>query len=185
MNDNLMFWVEWVKLTGEQKRNLLPYITDDGMLYEIAITSAGLRSDDLIRDAINRIKDDTMVVKLAAEVLPRCADSIVNRLGKSAWMLFDNDRASLRMTREGELMTSIMHGMDLNGLSNYCSANIWPTVRMRTFDNVVLRMTHTIDNVDEYNQHLSLLQKMVMTEPESDIRERMRGTLDRLTEDHI
>ena len=180
-----MFWVEWVKLTGEQKRNLLPYITDDGMLYEIAITSAGLRSDDFIRDAINRIKDDTMVVKLAAEILPRCADSIVDRLGKSVWMLFDNDATSIRMACEDELLASVMYDMDLNGLSNYCSTNVCPTVRMCAFNNVVLRMTHIIDNVDEYNQYLSFLQKMAMTEPVSDIRERMQGMLDDLTEDRI
>ena len=180
-----MFWVDWVKLTGEEKRNLLPHITDDDMLYDIAITSVGLRSDDFICDAVYGIKDDAMVVKLAAKVLPRCAESIVDRLSTSAWMLFDNNITSMRLAREDDAVTEIIRNMDLNGLSNYCSANICPTVRMCAFDNVVLRMTDDVDNVDEYNQHLSFLQKMIMTEPDDHIRERMQGMLDGLTDDHI
>lgn len=184
MNDNLMFWVEWIKLTTDQQIRLLNHITDDDMLYEIAVTSDGLRSDDLVGNTVYGIKDDAMVVKLAAEVLPRCADSIVDRLGKSAWMLFDNNMASIRMICKDELMTSIMHGMDLNELSNHCSAHIYPAVRMCAFDEVVSR-THAADNVTEHDQHLSFLQSMAMAEPESDIRDRMQGILDRLTEDHI
>ena len=185
MNDNLMFWLEWVKLTEEQKRDLLPHITDDDILYEMAATSVRLRSDNLITDVVNRIKDNTMVVKLAAKVLPRCAIPIVDRLGKSVWMLFDNDVTSIQMICKDELMTSIMHDIDLNELSNHCSAHIYPAVRMCAFNEVVGRITYFMDSVDEYNQHLSFLQSMAMTEPDDPTRERMQGMLDGLTEDHI
>ena len=185
MNDNLMFWVEWVKLTGEEKRNLLPHITDDDMLYDIAITSVGLRSDDFICDAVYGIKDDAMVVKLAAKVLPRCAESIVDRLGKSVWMLFDNDMASIRIASDNKLLTGIICDIDLNELSNHCSAHIYPAVRMCAFNEVVGRITHFMDSVDEYDQHLSFLQSMAMAEPDDHTRERMQSLLDGLTEDHI
>lgn len=187
MNDNLMFWVEWIKLTYDQQIRLLNHVTDDNMLYEMAITSGGSRSNDLIGNVVYGIKDDTLVVKLAAEILPRCAESIVDRLGKSAWMLFDNNITSLRISFEDELMTNIMHGMNLDRLSSFCSANIYPAVRMCAFDNVVLRMTDAVDDNDiaKHDQCLTLLQSMVMTEIESDTRDRMQSLLDGLTEDHI
>ena len=185
MNDNLMFWVEWVKLTGEQKRDLLPHITDDDMLYEIAVTSVRLKSDDFICNAVCKMKDNTMVVKLAAAVLPRCAYPIVDRLGKSAWMLFDNDVASIRIASDDELLANIMNDTDLNELSNHCSAHIYPAVRMCAFDEVVGRITYFVDDVTEHDQYLTFLQSMAMAEPDDPTRERMQSLLDGLTEDHI
>lgn len=189
MDNDLMFWVNWVQLTKDQRLELISYIDDNSILAEIAIREKS-KSDVSVGDyATSRINDNELLLYVASEaysndVIIRTMEGLTQA---NARLLFDMPRILGRFSRDPKFLKSMVECTDYteegDGLIDYYSRHQFACVRFQVFNRIIERLEDAIN--DERDKCFQALQDMTLREPNAEARSAMQQKLDRLTEDHI
>lgn len=189
MDNDLMFWVEWVKMTEEQRINLLPHIHDNNILAEMAanITPKDANARIVGCTAIYLIDDNEVLLDVASRIH---ADSLLIDIAsklKTTELLrrfFDIENVITCMTFSSDLLDSLLRCVDdIDELINHYSNHTSFAIRRGVFDIIMGYLAES--EGAEYSRYLKVLQDMAIIEPYIMSREYMCHKLDRITEDSI
>ena len=177
-------------MTDEQKHNLLPHITDNGILSEIAShnkmkKSLGISLENSFNvystnnwieaEAIHLIDNDELLLEIAGQVPYELTYMVAAKLGTQPLLrrLFSCTNSVCNMQDSYDMLYAILKRLvGVNELIDHYTDSPYTGVRMAVFEIIS-------------HQYFDVLQSMAMTEPDDHTRERMQGMLDDLTEDRI
>ena len=194
-DNNLAFWIEWVKLTKDQRLDLFSHINNADILAEIAIDenydgegSIGSLAVFKIHDSIGNneillhIADKTRNTEILTCII-KCLTLPELRL------LFDIPSVLFEIRwKPHELLECAIHRVTaLDGghdeLVTYYSIHHDQCIRMGVFNKIVSWLECTYNS--RHDGYLETLRGMATIEPSAQLRDYMQQKLDRLTEDNI
>ena len=188
-DSNLAFWIEWAKLTQDQRRELLPHIHDASILAEMAIDETSKNGEGVGAWALHRINDDATLLFVATRT---CNADITMRVVRrltppSLRRLFDEPNVLNRGVHEPKLLKDMV-GVAANteeedGFIDYYGRHQSVYVRFCAFNRIIGWLVDVTN--DERDKYLQALQDMMLREPNAECAAAMQQKLDHLTEDHI